>query len=347
MTPPARSESPRAAAGSRCGRRTPCPIACARPARAPRSVVITTTGDRSQQAPVAGDDSKRQFVKELEDALLARRRRPRRPQREGPARRAARRARRRGVPAARGSARRDRAPRHSLARRWSLPVPDALARLGRGATIGTGSVRRVAQLAPLVHGATFAPIRGNVDTRLAKLDSGELRRAGARLRRPPPPGVRRPHLGAPFQSTSAFRPPVRVLLPLRFASTTRRLERRCRRFTTRRRAERSRPSERWSTALGGGCQLPLGAIAGERDGTLEMLAVVASLDGSRVRAAFDEWSLGGSWRARPATRRGARRGRRAGVARRGPIRMSASARIRVVLRNHEYSVCLHRRRRPR
>ena len=52
-------------------------------------VVITTTGDRSQQAPVAGDDSKRQFVKELEDALLARRRGPRRAQREGPARRAA------------------------------------------------------------------------------------------------------------------------------------------------------------------------------------------------------------------------------------------------------------------
>ncbi len=35
------------------------------------------------------------------------------------------------------------------------------------------------------------------------------------------------------------------------------------------------------TALGGGCQLPLGAIAGDRDGTLEMLAIVASLDGSR------------------------------------------------------------------
>ncbi len=35
------------------------------------------------------------------------------------------------------------------------------------------------------------------------------------------------------------------------------------------------------TALGGGCQLPLGAIADEQEGTLEMLAIVASLDGSR------------------------------------------------------------------
>ena len=31
--------------------------------------MIKTTGDRSQTAPVPGDDSKRQFVKEIEDAL--------------------------------------------------------------------------------------------------------------------------------------------------------------------------------------------------------------------------------------------------------------------------------------
>jgi hydroxymethylbilane synthase len=34
-------------------------------------------------------------------------------------------------------------------------------------------------------------------------------------------------------------------------------------------------------ALGGGCQLPLGAIAVEADGIIEMIGVVASLDGSR------------------------------------------------------------------
>ena len=33
-------------------------------------IVMTTTGDRSQLASIPGDDSKRQFVKELEDALL-------------------------------------------------------------------------------------------------------------------------------------------------------------------------------------------------------------------------------------------------------------------------------------
>jgi hydroxymethylbilane synthase len=35
-------------------------------------------------------------------------------------------------------------------------------------------------------------------------------------------------------------------------------------------------------ALGGGCQLPLGAFASEHDGILEFVAVVASLDGIRA-----------------------------------------------------------------
>ena len=55
----------RAVAGAR--RR---PIACARPASRTEVIVMTTTGDRSQHGSVPGDDSKRQFVKELEDALL-------------------------------------------------------------------------------------------------------------------------------------------------------------------------------------------------------------------------------------------------------------------------------------
>ena len=39
--------------------------------------------------------------------------------------------------------------------------------------IATGSVRRIAQLAAVVPQATFVPIRGNVDTRLRKLDAGD------------------------------------------------------------------------------------------------------------------------------------------------------------------------------
>src|SRR5262249_32162000 len=77
-------------------------------------------------------------------------------------------------------------------RRVHLQVdsPDALdtlvARLGRSPSIGTGSIRRISQLSRIFPGAQFAPIRGNLDTRLRKLDSGEyaaLVLAAAGLRR--------------------------------------------------------------------------------------------------------------------------------------------------------------------
>ena len=54
----------------------------------------------------------------------------------------------------------------------------------------------------------------------------------------------------------------------------------------RRAAPRSTPSARWSTALGGGCQTPIGALAPPvGDDELELVAAVVALDGSRaVRA---------------------------------------------------------------
>ncbi|MDF2442565.1 MAG: hydroxymethylbilane synthase [Subtercola sp.] len=61
-------------------------------------------------------------------------------------------------------------PRDALCSRDGL----ALADLPEGARIGTGSPRRVAQLLSLRPDATVVDIRGNVDTRLAKVSSGEL-----------------------------------------------------------------------------------------------------------------------------------------------------------------------------
>ncbi|MEV4257882.1 hydroxymethylbilane synthase, partial [Spirillospora sp. NPDC049652] len=49
----------------------------------------------------------------------------------------------------------------------------ALADLPAGARVGTSSVRRHAQLVQRHPRLTFEPVRGNVDTRLAKLDRGE------------------------------------------------------------------------------------------------------------------------------------------------------------------------------
>jgi hydroxymethylbilane synthase len=49
-----------------------------------------------------------------------------------------------------------------------------LADLGTGARIGTGAVRRIAQLHAARRGWEPVPIRGNVDTRLRKVAEGEL-----------------------------------------------------------------------------------------------------------------------------------------------------------------------------
>ncbi|MCW0212324.1 MAG: hydroxymethylbilane synthase [Pseudonocardia sp.] len=49
-----------------------------------------------------------------------------------------------------------------------------LGELGAGSRIGTGSARRTAQLAALGLGYEIVPIRGNVDTRIGKVRSGEL-----------------------------------------------------------------------------------------------------------------------------------------------------------------------------
>src|SRR5262245_36592028 len=61
-----------------------------------------------------------------------------------------------------------------------------IAQIGPSPSIGTGSIRRVSQLSRILPGAHFVPIRGNLDTRLRKLDGGEfsaLVLAAAGLRR--------------------------------------------------------------------------------------------------------------------------------------------------------------------
>jgi hydroxymethylbilane synthase len=61
-------------------------------------------------------------------------------------------------------------PRDALVARDGL----TLAELPPGSTVGTGAPRRVAQLRALGLGLEVVPIRGNVDTRLGRVTSGEL-----------------------------------------------------------------------------------------------------------------------------------------------------------------------------
>jgi len=161
-------------------------------------------------------------------------------------------------------------------------IDDLVAALGRSPAIGTGSVRRIAQLTRLFPGARFTPIRGNLDTRLRKLDEGvhdALVLAAAGLRR----------LG--FASRISLTLPAAACVPAPgqgiVAIEVRDGDDDTRRAVVHiddRAAGAALKAERAVVkALGGGCQTPIGALATPEDGdTLQLVAVVVALDGSRA-----------------------------------------------------------------
>jgi hydroxymethylbilane synthase len=157
----------------------------------------------------------------------------------------------------------------------------ALAHIGEMPSIATGSIRRIAQLSAILPQARFLPIRGNVDTRLRKLDAGEyeaLVLAAAGLRR----------LGFDTRISAAI--PVEVCIPAPgqgiVAVEIRDGDGETRHMVTPigdAEAAASLAAERAVvTALGGGCQLPLGAVAVHDRGSLSVHAVVAWPDGHDV-----------------------------------------------------------------
>jgi hydroxymethylbilane synthase len=144
-------------------------------------------------------------------------------------------------------------------------------------SVATSSIRRAAQLRALFPDARFPPVRGNVDTRLRKLDEGEfdamvlavagLKRLGhaARITLALDAAACVP---APCQGIVAIE--TRRDVPAVFAAVHDAAA------GTSFRAERALVA-----ALGGGCQLPLGAIATHRGGALDLDAIVVSPDGMR------------------------------------------------------------------
>jgi hydroxymethylbilane synthase len=160
----------------------------------------------------------------------------------------------------------------------------ALAELPPGARVGTSSLRRAAQIAAVRPDLELATLRGNVETRLAKLDRGEydavllaaagLKRLGleARIRSLlsveeslPAPG--QAALG--IECLAAREDVVARVAPLAHAPSAACV-----------RAERT-----VSLALGGSCTVPLGAFAQAEGDRLRLRALVASPDGARLARA--------------------------------------------------------------
>jgi hydroxymethylbilane synthase len=258
--------------------------------------VIRTSGDRLAEAPLSEVGGKRLFVKEIEDALL-----------DGRIDLAVHSSK--DMPAVlpdglmvgavlpREDAR-DAVvlPRDTAASAGQVQVAEVLEKLG-AARIGTSSVRRTAQLASLLPGARFAPVRGNIDTRLRKVDSGEfdaLVLAAAGL-------IRLGH-----ESRISFALPVLTCIPAPgqgiIAVEIRADDgptRAAVRMIDDRAASAALTAERAVvTRLRGGCQMPIGAYAHTRHDSLFLTAIVLSIDGTRTaqthaRGSLDEAALVG------------------------------------------------------
>lgn len=259
---------------------------------------MTTRGDQILDRPLAKVGGKGLFVKELEAALL-----------DGSADIAVHSMK--DVPMV-------LAPEFALVAIGPREVPlDALVSnkyasidaLPPGAVVGTSSQRREAQLRANHPGLRVVSLRGNLDTRLKKLDAGEydaiilaaagLTRLGlaARIRALLPAELSLPSAGQGALGIEALscRPELAAwLAPLNDPVTAACV-----------RAERAA-----SRALGGSCEVPLGTYAVPRGENLWLRGFVATPDGARIiraeleGAATDPEALGlelaGELRARGA-----------------------------------------------
>lgn len=160
-----------------------------------------------------------------------------------------------------------------------------LAELPNGACVGTSSLRRQSQLLALRPDLHIRSLRGNVGTRLRKLDDGEfdgivLAAAGlrrlemtARIRETLSPDVMLPAIGQGAIGIECRADDGRtqaLIAPLNDSITQMRV-----------RAERA-----INRRLGGSCQVPIAGFAEMNDGILSLRGLVADLQGQQVLKSY-------------------------------------------------------------
>ena len=243
-----------------------------------RLEIIKTTGDKITDVPLAKVGTKGLFTKEIEEALLDRRadlavHSLKDLPTELPA----------GLVLAAVPERED--PRDAV-------VGRRLADLPPGAKVGTSSLRRAAQLRALRPDLEVESVRGNLDTRLRKLDEGQydsillaaagLKRLGwaERIAEILPSEVMCSAVGqgALAVETRESGPGYEACAVLDHGATHAAVT-----------AERGVLG-----ALGGGCQVPIGAHATVEDGWLRITAMVASPDGAELVRAEAEGPAAGA-----------------------------------------------------
>ena len=154
--------------------------------------------------------------------------------------------------------------------------------LPQGAKVGTSSLRRRAQLLVVRPDLKIHDLRGNVNTRLAKLDAGEfdaivlaaagLKRLGfeRRIRSILPRSVMLPAVGQGALAIECRAEDTDILSAIAFLRDAG--------MTTAAQAERA-----FLRRVEGGCQIPVGVYAEvDADGQISIDAMIASVDGQRI-----------------------------------------------------------------
>lgn len=153
--------------------------------------------------------------------------------------------------------------------------------LPRGARVGTSSLRRQAQLKAVRSDLDIHPLRGNVDTRLRKLEAGEydaIILAAAGLYRLGKTELVRQVISAETMCPAAGQGALGIEIRAGDTVTRQHLT-----FLDDAAARATTTCERaLLNKLGGGCQVPIGAFAEVRNGRLHLEAIVADPDGSKV-----------------------------------------------------------------
>jgi hydroxymethylbilane synthase len=159
---------------------------------------------------------------------------------------------------------------------------DALcARMDRPMRIGTSSVRRAAQLRTIFRRAAFLPLRGNVETRLRKLDAGECDATVLACA-----GLKRLGLGNRISLAlpigACIPAPGQGIVAVQIRENPREIAEVVSRIGDRDAMDALVAERAIVRALGGGCQMALGAHARIDGDDLEVDAIVTSADGHRT-----------------------------------------------------------------
>ncbi len=167
--------------------------------------------------------------------------------------------------------------------------------LRQGAKIGTSSLRRAAQIKALREDIEIIPIRGNIQTRIGKID--ELNLDGIVLAAA---GIKRMGLdnnASEYLNDEQMIPAVgQGALGIEIRSNDEQMAHIVSKINDRETEYCINAERKFMEVLKGGCHVPIGAHCVVDDDTLTMVGIVASIDGNRVikvqdKDTFDNYKL--------------------------------------------------------